>query len=93
MALRVTHIHLSGFELKHEAISSLRWRNDSDNSTGESSKATLVDWIDGKKETVYVQTGGKTTYSGTVHRSGGTPYLRTYADGEWNYNMLLLPQF
>jgi hypothetical protein len=35
---------------------------------------------------------GKRSNVGVVRPVGGTPYLRTYADGDWNNNLLSLNQ-
>jgi hypothetical protein len=35
---------------------------------------------------------GKRCYVGVVRESGKSPYLRTHADGEWNDNLLALPE-
>lgn len=37
-------VHLAG-GAGHEHIASVRWRNPQSGDTGESSKATMVDWI------------------------------------------------
>ena len=46
--------------------------------------------IDGKVESFYTtdkSTGAK-VYIGVVREQGKVPYLRTYADGKWNDNLL-----
>ncbi len=46
--------------------------------------------IDSKKESYYTvdkQTGNK-VYIGVVREAGKVPFLRTYADGKWNDNLL-----
>jgi len=30
---------------------------------------------------------------GVIHPTQGQPYLRTYADGQWNNNLVNLPTF
>lgn len=35
---------------------------------------------------------GKRSNVGVVRESGKAPYLRTYADGEWNNNLLAQPE-
>lgn len=35
---------------------------------------------------------GKKAYIGVVREAGKHPYLRTYADGAWNNNLLDLPE-
>lgn len=46
--------------------------------------------IDSKQESYYTvdkQTGNK-VYIGVVREAGKVPFLRTYADGKWNDNLL-----
>lgn len=51
--------------------------------------------IDSKKEAFYTvdQTTKHKVYVGVVRGDGNkSPYLRTYADGKWNDNLLALPE-
>lgn len=50
--------------------------------------------IDAKTNTFFVVDGatGQKAYIGVVRQAGRDPYLRTYADGNWNDNLLSLPQ-
>lgn len=53
-------------------------------------RESAVQRIEGKTEAFYTvdsQTGKK-VYVGVVRESGKAPYLRTYADGKWNNNLL-----
>jgi hypothetical protein len=56
--------------------------------------AVIVNQIDTKTNTFYVLDSrtGKTATVGVVRPTHGQPYLRTYADGVWNDNLLSLPQ-
>lgn len=50
--------------------------------------------IDNKTEAFYTvdpNTGNK-AYIGVVRENGKAPYLRTYADGQWNNNLLAQPE-
>jgi hypothetical protein len=51
----------------------------------------VVDSINAKSNTFYTQVGGKRAYIGVVQGPNG-PYVRTYADGVWNDNLLALPE-
>jgi hypothetical protein len=93
MAVQITHVRFSGFQKTHEAITTFRWKNDGDGKIGDSSKATMVDWIDNKKGRAFVSSGSTRVEVTTVHPSGGTPYLRTYADKVWTNNLVNLPTF
>ena len=50
--------------------------------------------IDAGTNTFYVRDpySGKRSHVGVVRPLGRAPYLRTYADGIWNDNLLALPQ-
>ncbi len=58
------------------------------------SREQVIASIEAKTNTFYVtdpQTG-KRSDVGIVRPAGRAPYLRTYADGEWNNNLLSLDQ-
>lgn len=93
MAIEITHVRLSSGTPDHEDITDCKWKSLSDGSVKTSSKATLVEWIDNENGKAYVGSGSQRVNVGTVHPQGGTPYLRTYADGEWTNNLLALPRF
>jgi hypothetical protein len=54
----------------------------------------VIESIDAKTNTFYVvdPATGKRADVGVVRQSGKQPYLRTYADGTWNDNLLSLNQ-
>lgn len=56
--------------------------------------AEVVRRIDSKADTFYVQDSrtGNVAYIGVVRPSNHAPYLRTYANGNWNDNLLSLAQ-
>jgi hypothetical protein len=86
----ITSVHLeSGGE--HQHISEVKWENREDESTGTSTKATMVDWIDNKKGVARVADGSSYVGVGVVN---ATPkYIRTHADGKWTDNLLALPRY
>jgi hypothetical protein len=93
MAIRITAIRLSG-GTSHEHITTLWWIGAESSAEESSSRAAIVDWIDNKNGDAYVQQPGTTRSTvGTVDPGNGRPkFLRTYADGYWNNNLLSLPQ-
>ena len=93
MAIQITATRLSPGGTRHEHITDCRWRDRTNGNVDDSTKATLVRWIDNESGVAYVGSGADQAQVGTVHPCGGTPYLRTYADGEWNNNLLALPRF
>src|ERR1700733_6573173 len=53
-------------------------------------RESAVARIEGKTDAFYTidQNTGKKAYIGVVREPGKNPYLRTYADGKWNDNLL-----
>jgi len=51
----------------------------------------VVDSIINETNTFYTQTGPRRSEIGIVNGPTG-PYLRTYANGQWNDNLLALPE-
>jgi Protein of unknown function (DUF3892) len=51
----------------------------------------VVESINARTNSFYTQVGGKRADIGVVQGPKG-PYLRTYADGVWNDNLLALPE-
>ncbi len=86
----VTAIHLVGGR-EHEHIAEVKWRNPSTAATGQSSRATMVDWIANKNGDGPVETAlaGVNVAGWKVNPK----YIRTHADGRWTENLLALPQY
>jgi len=51
----------------------------------------VIDSIEGKTNTFYTNVNGSRGNIGVVDGANGK-YLRTYADGKWNDNLLSLPE-
>jgi Protein of unknown function (DUF3892) len=92
VSIEVTHVRLSGGS-NHEHIVSYRWRNPADGNAGTSDKPTMVAWVDQPANHAYVGSGAGRSEVGVVRPQYGQPYLRSYADGQWNNNLLSLPRF
>ena len=76
----ITHVRLSSGGNRHEHITDVKWRNPSDGKTGESSRATMVDWIRNKGGDARVRDNpGHDVRVRVVDAS--PPYIRTFADG------------
>ena len=87
--------HMEGGQ-DHEHIAKVKWVNHANNKYGESTRESMVKWLDDSKEnTAYVEdlNGKRKAYVGTVHPTGRLPYIRTYADGKWTNNLLSLPEY
>ncbi|MCZ0710581.1 DUF3892 domain-containing protein [Microbacterium paraoxydans] len=93
MSIQITHVRYSGYEKTHQTIVRYRWANTDGGATGDNDKPSMVAFVDGKKNTVVVGSGSSTVQVGAVHPDNSEPYLRTYADGQWNNNLLSLPTF
>lgn len=73
-------------------ITDVRWRNPSTQKADQSTRATMVEWIQNQSGDARVRDSeGHEAQVGVVQMS--PPYLRTYADGDWNDNLLALPRF
>ncbi|MBM7331363.1 DUF3892 domain-containing protein [Agrobacterium sp. S2] len=93
MSIRITAIRLSDTRYNdHQHITEFRWTGYEDGNNGQSSKQQLVEWIDSGGR-AYVESGSGRVSVGVVKPSGGTPYLRTVANGTWTDNLLSLPHF
>lgn len=91
MSIEITHIRLSGGN-GNEHIVRYWWRNPSDGNAGNSDKPTLVAWVHEPANRAFVGNGGGRSEVGVVRPQNGQPFLRTYADGKWNNNLLSLPR-
>jgi len=83
--LRVTCINKQPRQNPHEGITHLggaNWRR---------TRQQVVDSIKNKTNTFHTLEGGNRAEIGVVDGPNG-PYLRTYADGQWNDNLLALPE-
>lgn len=93
MSIRITHIRLTDGVRDHEHISDVRWTSLSDGGHGESSRSSVVAWIDGEGGKAFVGSDGARVRVDTVHPAFGPAYLRTEADGTWTNNLLALEEF
>lgn len=92
MALRVTHVRMSG-GTTHEHIVAVAWTQDADHSTGSSTTAEMVSWIEGGGH-AYTRVDGKRADVGVRKNDDtGRKFLQTHADGYYNNNLLALPRF
>lgn len=55
------------------------------------SREQVIDSINAKSNTFYTNVSGYKAYIGVINGSNG-PYLRTYANSQWNDNLLALPE-
>lgn len=87
----VTEVHMSVGGSGHEHIADVRWRDPADDKTGESSRAKMVEFIEGGGAVRVRDAFGDDVAVGVVKAT--PPYLRTHADGVWTDNLLSLPRY
>lgn len=88
----ITAIRLSAGGSGHEHITDLRWTNPATQTSDQSTRSTIIKWIQEDNGDARVRdAAGHEARVGVVQAQ--PPYLRTYADGDWNNNLLALPQF
>lgn len=61
------------------------------NANGKWTRQQVINWIEGKTNTFYTQSGSNRSNIGVVNGPNGK-YLRTYANGQYNDNLLSLPE-
>ncbi|RWM26890.1 DUF3892 domain-containing protein [Mesorhizobium sp.] len=83
--VQVTCINKLPRENKHEGITHLG------NSTGKWARSQVIQWIESGTNTFYTLVGGKRANVGVINGPNGK-YVRTHADGQWNDNLLALPE-
>lgn len=87
--IQIIAIHMEGGE-RHEHIAELSWLNPETAATGATSRANMVNFIRGNGK-AFVKSENRKSLVGWVDAS--PPYVRTYADGVWNNNLLALPKY
>jgi uncharacterized protein DUF3892 len=89
--VNVTAVHMTG-GTGHEHIASVRWTNPDTETSGESTRQAMVEWIRDENGVARVHgSDGSVSSVGVV--DANPPYIRTYADGNWNDNLLALPRY
>jgi hypothetical protein len=83
--VQITCINKPDRTSPHEAISHVG------NSSGKWTRAQVVAWIESNTHTFFTLVQGNRGDIGVVNGPNGK-YLRTYADGKWNDNLLSLPE-
>ena len=85
--------HMVGGQL-HEHIAEVRYIRGSE--TKKASREAMVKWLDesdSNKALVYSSDRKQSSYVGVVHRDNAPDYIRTFADKQWNDNLLSLPEY
>ena len=95
MTIQVIRRHMVGGS-GHEHIAEVQWRNTTTSEIGKASRETMVAWLDDKtksNQAIVIGKDGKTSWIGTVHPAYGPAFIRSYADGDWNNNLLALDTY
>lgn len=93
MSIQVTHVRFNGSIKTHESIVRYKWKSDQDGNVGDNDKPSMVAFIDDAKGAVHTGTGANSAAVGVVREANVQPFLRSYADGKWNNNLVNLPTF
>lgn len=83
--VRVTCINKQPRNDPHEGITHLG------GATWHWTRQDVINSIEAKTNTFFTLVGGNRAEVGVVNGANGK-YLRTYADGKWNDNLLALPE-
>ncbi|GHC97334.1 MULTISPECIES: DUF3892 domain-containing protein [Sphingomonadaceae] len=83
--VRVTCINKQPRNDPHEGITHLG------GATWRWTRQEVINSIEAKTNTFFTLVGGNRAEVGVVNGANGK-YLRTYADGKWNDNLLALPE-
>jgi Protein of unknown function (DUF3892) len=75
----------------HEHLTEVRWQDVQNETSGECTVSTIVDWIDSGTDVRVREPGGAPVR--TVHRKSGAPLIRATVDGRYTNMLLRLPMF
>lgn len=90
--IEITARHMVGGN-NNEHIAEVKYKN-AQGLVKTATRQAMVNWLDDKdsnKAIVYSADRRSSSYVGTVHRTADPDYIRTYADRQWNDNLLSLP--
>lgn len=92
--IEITARHMVGGQ-NNEHIAEVKYKN-VQGLVKTATRQAMVAWLDEKdsnKAIVYSSDRRSSSYVGVVHRTGAPDYIRTYADRQWNDNLLSLPTY
>lgn len=75
----------------HEGITDYGWIN-SNEKTGQSTRSAMVKWIEDGNRAYVTDTYGNKAYCAIRTSPSGNKFLQTYSDGNYNNNLLSLPE-
>lgn len=81
----------------NEHIAEVKYITSDGKSIKRATRQAMVEWFDTSKsnEAIVRSTtnSGQYSYVGVVHRDNAPDYIRTHANGNWNDNLLALPEY
>ncbi|MBC7596797.1 MAG: DUF3892 domain-containing protein [Kineosporiaceae bacterium] len=93
MSIRITAVHLVG-GVTHQHIEEVKWDTVETSGSGQSSRASIVTWLDTSTTNVaWVGAGANAVRVHVVRPAVGEPYIQTVADGQWANNLLSLARY
>jgi hypothetical protein len=94
MAIQITAVQLSPGGTTHQHIVRLRRKSPATGSSGDCARAEIVKWIEEEDGEAYTDDGrGHRADVLVVTPVYGDKCLRSYADGVWTDNLLVLPRY
>lgn len=76
----------------HGHIEEVKWKDPDSGNSGKMTREEMVNWVSNENGAAYVC--GDSAHIARVRVvDADTPYIRTYADGDWRDNLLSLPHY
>ncbi|NTW15348.1 MAG: DUF3892 domain-containing protein [Candidatus Moranbacteria bacterium] len=94
MSVRITCINKDAGDHHdpHEAISHLGWINEDNGNAGKSTRADMVQYLEGGNSAYTKDSYGNMAYLVVCVSRAGNKYVKTVADGKETDNLLSLPE-
>lgn len=91
MVWAITAVRMQGGQ-HHAHITDVAWLNTDTGVKGQSTTATMVEFVSEQNKPVRVGSLNGWVAVGVVRPADGKPYLRSHADNVWSDNLLELPR-
>lgn len=76
--------------IAHKTIDSFGWVNESTQTTGDTSRETMYDWIVNQRGSAYINIEGENIFLFGASTPSGEHYVRAAKDGKWSDDLLKL---
>lgn len=77
---------------RHEGITNFGWTDPQTGKRGNSSRADMIAFLDGKGHAYTKDAYGREAKLYVVRPTGRAAYVQTYADNQWTDNLLALSE-